>query len=141
MKAISLWQPWASLWVGGPKIHETRHWYTPVRGWIAVHAAKRREKIDQFDALSIVCDRAFGDCWRSDLPYGAIIGMVEIEDVYSTWKNGESQHEDEDDLICGDFSPGRYVWRRGSFVKFTTPVPFAGKQSWFDVPTSIAIAP
>jgi hypothetical protein len=43
MKAISLWQPWASLWVSGRKIHETRSWRTRHRGWLAVHAARRIE--------------------------------------------------------------------------------------------------
>jgi activating signal cointegrator 1 len=41
MKAISLWQPWASLWFTDSKIHETRHWSTRHRGPLYVHAAKR----------------------------------------------------------------------------------------------------
>lgn len=48
MRAISLWQPWASLWLSGFKVHETRHWHI-TRQWkdwnpgdrMAVHAAKR----------------------------------------------------------------------------------------------------
>jgi hypothetical protein len=40
MKAISLWQPWASLWCSPRKIHETRHWPTNNRGWMLVHAAQ-----------------------------------------------------------------------------------------------------
>ena len=39
MKAITVWQPWASLWACGAKQFETRPWATKYRGPIAIHAA------------------------------------------------------------------------------------------------------
>src|SRR3546814_21127441 len=41
VKAISLWQPWASAIALGHKSIETRHWPTKYRGELAIHAAKR----------------------------------------------------------------------------------------------------
>lgn len=44
MKAISLWQPWASLIACGVKPYETRHWAPPrelIGQRIAIHAAKK----------------------------------------------------------------------------------------------------
>lgn len=41
MKAISLWQPWASAIAVGAKRVETRSWATNYRGPLAIHAAKR----------------------------------------------------------------------------------------------------
>lgn len=44
MKAISLWQPWASLIACGAKPFETRHWAPPrelIGQRIAIHAAKK----------------------------------------------------------------------------------------------------
>lgn len=44
MKAISLWQPWASLIAAGVKAYETRSWAPPrelIGKPIAIHAAKR----------------------------------------------------------------------------------------------------
>jgi activating signal cointegrator 1 len=44
MKAISLWQPWASLIACGAKPYETRHWAPPaelIGHRIAIHAAKK----------------------------------------------------------------------------------------------------
>lgn len=44
MKAISLWQPWASLIACGEKPFETRHWAPPrelIGQRIAIHAAKK----------------------------------------------------------------------------------------------------
>lgn len=40
MKAITLWQPWASLLAYGVKKYETRSWPTKYRGPIAIHAGK-----------------------------------------------------------------------------------------------------
>ena len=47
MKAISLWQPWASLIACGAKPFETRHWAPPrelIGQRIAIHAAKKIDK-------------------------------------------------------------------------------------------------
>ena len=41
MKAVSLWQPWASLIVHGIKGVETRGYPTNVRGRVAIHATKK----------------------------------------------------------------------------------------------------
>lgn len=48
MKALTIWQPWASLLVSGQKKYETRSWATAYRGPIAIHAAMRpvRRTID-----------------------------------------------------------------------------------------------
>ena len=52
MKALTIWQPWASLLVSGQKKYETRSWATAYRGPIAIHAAMRpvRRTIDALAA-------------------------------------------------------------------------------------------
>ena len=57
MKAITVWQPWASLLVSGRKRYETRSWATTYRGPIAIHAAKRpvRRKIGRASCRERVC--------------------------------------------------------------------------------------
>ena len=40
MKAITVWQPWATLLATGQKHNETRSWKTSYRGEILIHAAK-----------------------------------------------------------------------------------------------------
>ncbi len=42
MKAIVLWQPWASLVALGVKTIETRSWSTKYRGPLAIHAAAKK---------------------------------------------------------------------------------------------------
>lgn len=56
MKAISLWQPYASLIACGAKPYETRHWAPPLHligQTVAIHAAKKidREIVDFVDDL------------------------------------------------------------------------------------------
>lgn len=47
MKALTLWQPWASLVALGVKTVETRSWSTPYRGPLAIHAAATPDGFDQ----------------------------------------------------------------------------------------------
>lgn len=59
MKAISLWQPWASLIAAGVKPFETRHWPPPrslIGQTIAIHAAKKVDK----DAAAFAEELMFG---------------------------------------------------------------------------------
>ncbi len=52
MKAISIWQPWASLIAIGAKQIETRSWATGYRGLLVIHAAKRWEHEEQREACA-----------------------------------------------------------------------------------------
>src|SRR6266404_4850893 len=105
MRAISLWQPWASLWCSTAKVHETRHWPTSHRGWLVVHAAKRR--IDDFsgDRLDDICDGEFGPHWGMELPRGALIGLVNVIACKRTEELVFNTDDEKDDYECGDFSP------------------------------------
>lgn len=138
MKAIALWQPWASLWCSPAKIHETRHWSTNYRGWMLVHAAKR--KLDDFtgDRLDKIMDGYFSQHWGLEIPFGALIGMVDIVECGRTedivCRPGFTE---TDNYECGDFSPRRYGWRRGRFKLFDEPIPYRGAQGLFDVPQSV----
>lgn len=145
MKALTMWQPWASLIACGAKRFETRSWSTPYRGQIAIHAAKK----DISDVLRILpsdlackMKEAIGSEWK-DLPTGAVIATAELVNVwniayhrgtYIPWLGGDFVSEDE--RAFGDWTPGRYAWELAN-VKPITPVPTKGKQglwSW-DAPT------
>lgn len=134
MKAISLWQPWASLWLSPRKVHETRHWYTRHRGPLVVHAAKKFIK-DLDGPLRAILDDEFGGHWAMDLPTGALLGVVELVACKET-SLGPTQASiaaDPDDLNCGDFSPQRFAWQRSTYTLFKAPVPYIGRQGLFSV--------
>src|SRR5581483_10298670 len=95
MKAISLWQPWASLWLTDAKIHETRHWPTSHRGWLLVHAAK--PQIDDYDGDRIdeICEGIWGNPWGQHLRAGPGIGTATLVDclrgeTYSGYSSSRS---------------------------------------------------
>lgn len=140
MRAISLWQPWASLWCSPLKIHETRHWATKHRGWLAVHAAKHFEK-DFPPVFADMLRQQFGASWFNDLPAGAVIGKVNLLDCLPTehvYPDGALRSfEEERDHRCGDFDSGRFAWKRGEFMLLHEPVPFRGLQAIFNVPDEI----
>lgn len=143
MKAISLWQPWASLWCSPVKIHETRHWPLAHRGWLAVHATKSAARVHELDPRfeDVIVD-AFGPHWVRDLPRGAIIGAVNVvachrsEDVKAAFMARPAPLAD--DYLCGDFSPGRFGFERSEFRVLKEPVPWKGRQSkTFDIPDEV----
>lgn len=142
MIAISLWQPWASLWLSPAKIHETRHWPARHRGWLLVHAAKRLER-DVDDDLHAICRDQFGPLWRTSLPRGSVIGAVDLIDCKSTESvvlSTMDAPEGARDIACGNFDVGRFAWRRGAYKRFATPIPYRGLQSFFDVPDALVDA-
>jgi activating signal cointegrator 1 len=135
MKAISLWQPWASLWVAGVKVHETRHWFTTHRGPLLVHAAKKM-CADVDHRLAEILVRTFGARWANELPRGALIGCVELATCQPTTGNTVS----DDERACGNWEPGRYAWRAQQPYRFCEPIAYTGRQGFFDVPADVVSA-
>lgn len=141
MKALSLWQPWASLWCSEDKEHETRDWILHHRGWLLVHATKKLVS-DCGEELDGIAIDNFGPHWRTELPRGAIIGAVNVVDVRATsvilkaWGEPIATRHYVD-YLCGDYSPGRFGFLRKEFKRFATPIPYRGQQGPFDVPWEI----
>ncbi len=128
MKALSLTQPWAQACFLNLKHFETRSWSTNYRGPLLIHAAKGFPKYAREFAES---ERALGRGMPS-LPFGAIIGQVELINVWKTenlifFPNGSLE------IIYGDFSPGRFAWEFQNPVTFPKPIPYRGQQRLFEV--------
>ena len=51
MKAITIWQPYASAIAVGLKHYETRSWPTKHRGPLAIHSAKKSLSEDEYGQL------------------------------------------------------------------------------------------
>ncbi len=136
MKAITIWQPWASLLATGSKQIETRSWRTNYRGEILIHAAKKPysqiERIISADSRKLIRDvlgLGYID-WKERIPTGVIIGKaslvncLRIDEVTAILI--KKQYPDE--YAFGDFTPGRYAWVMTDPVLFENPVPASGKQ-------------
>jgi activating signal cointegrator 1 len=136
MKAISLWQPWASLWGCGRKQYETRHWATNYRGAIAVHAAKRI-CTDIDDELREILEDEFGGHWAIELPRGALIATANLVRCYPTGSLLDLGVLNKEELAQGDFTIGRFGWKTENMRELPQPIPYIGHQGIFDVPNEL----
>jgi len=137
MKALSLWQPWASLWLSPRKKHETRHWPIKHRGWLLVHAARRIEP-DVDPDLAALLRADYGAGWAGTLPTGALLGMVNIINCRRTEVIRQESNNWED-WLCGNFAPERYGFERGEYRVFEKPIPYRGQQGLFPVPDEVIV--
>jgi len=158
VKAITLWQPWASLWAAGIKRNETRSWTTSHRGPLLIHAAKltHMQLADKIGAtayfkLSDICVDTLG-ILISDLARGCIVGRVDVvgcfkvvECTFSDGSVGPSwQITGIDEMnwpgmleaSLGDYSPGRYAWI-GAHHRVCEPIPCRGGQRLWNVPPGV----
>lgn len=152
MKGLSIWQPHASLLMSGRfKPYETRSWkpwqhLVGERIWI--HAGKSTADLDELtDYLHYA--KAGGDSdpvWEeyrgalremgfthlNELPRGCLLGTARLVG-YSPTEQLESPG------VFGNFGPNRYAWHFAEHQLLDTPIPFAGKQGFFDVPEEFKV--
>lgn len=154
MKALSLWQPHASAIMLGLKIYETRGWDTSYRGPLAIHAAKKtfREKDYDWNWFQEARKRlslAGMPLWR--LPYGKIVGIVEVVDCVPTAEIRklalELGPENRAWFFWGDFSDRgdddrpRFAFKLENVRKIPEALQpeIRGMQGMFEVPNEIGL--
>ena len=137
MKTISLWQPWASLWVLQIKKYETRswpfpHWHT---GPVAIHAAKKKVDLwedisdHHLDGIFMALNKAGLN--HDDLPRGALIGVCDCIRSAPILR----YQKDELEEMLGDWTinSGRYCWTPKNMRALKAPILFRGRQGLFNV--------
>jgi len=160
MKAISLWQPHATLIGIGAKPFETRSWQTPYRGKIAIHAGKNQEEIagiqqrikslkergiwtEQKDTFLSEMARSASEWGKAhgldgfkwkDFPFGAVIAIADLTAIYPT----RDLHLELPVSLFGDFTAGRYAWKMSNVEMLKTPYSLRGQQGLWELPPHIA---
>lgn len=153
MKALSLYQPWASLmvtrWPSGRfcKRFETRGWRTNYRGPIAICSAKYWSG----DLASMIQNEPFVSAlaphWQDEpngqkisLPFGCVLGVGRLVDCVPITTNNDrvrailtSQQnanpaEAVAELAFGLYTPGRWAWLISDMRALRTTIPVNGKQ-------------
>jgi len=156
MKALTLYQPWATLVAIGAKRIETRSWKTNYRGPLAIHVSKNK-KIDhnlwwsepfasalEGTLVHIGPSQLLGQTSTSyqiltqNLCLGCVIATCElvacqkIDDydwsVYqSGWMKGTHFFEaSQKEKAFGNFEIGRYMWFLANIQKLPEPIPAKG---------------
>lgn len=115
MRALTIWQPWASLIAKGDKRIENRDYppfSTIVGERIAIHAGK------QWDHRSLATDGG------ADLPRGAVVATAVLVGHVT---------ESDDAFFCGPFG-----WLLEDIRKVDPPVPCRGYQGAWTLPAEVA---
>lgn len=132
LRAISLWQPWATLISINHKRIETRPWSTEYRGWLAIHATKGDSKAER-EAMAVCCQRPFfgsltvgGFNNLNDIPHSSIVAIARLVDVQPTLALGRCITQLERAL--GNYKPGRYGFILDDIQRLPQPIPCGGNQ-------------
>lgn len=162
MKALTLWQPWASAIAVGAKRNETRSWPAvssghAYRGWLAITAAKRTKDDSGTDIDAILAPRLMKSLESAKLfqtigtveplsyPKGPATPLVTMnfntlplgKVVAVVWlDNCHPTHTvtvTERERLWGDYSPGRYAWMFTEVWRINEPWAVTGGQKIFDL--------
>lgn len=116
IRALTFIQPWATLIVQGHKTIETRTWWTSYRGWLAIHAGKSTDLVD--DASKHV--------------FGAVVAVARLVDCRPM-----TAADEQAALVRSE--PGRYAWELADVHTLDTPIPMRGFQGlWRPKPDALA---
>lgn len=127
MRAISLWEPWASLMAMGAKRIETRDWQTSVRGEMAIHAAKRPFHPAQWPVeLGMWLDRVGMKTWG----YGCVVAVGQLVDCVPVEQIRDTLSAQE--RAFGNFAAGRYAWVFSDVRRLDTPIHAKGSQGFWN---------
>lgn len=135
IKALTLYQPYASLIIAGQKRFETRTWGSNYTGLLVIHAGKTLE-VDSGNRTFMYHLLASGIGDPRKLPLSAALGVV--------WKGqcfrGRSviPHIDERENVFGGFEgDDRVAWELENPVAFEQPIPMKGSRGLWDYPHSL----
>ena len=134
MKALTLWQPWASLVACGAKLVENRTWkpapkliYPGER--FAIHAG-RTFGVGEWEALLDVCrERRIVLPPRERMPFSAIIATAR----FTGWTDRAEEIAEEQRV----WFAGPIGWVLEDVRELVEPVPFSGSRGLWDLPADV----
>lgn len=150
IKALTLYQPWATLIAIGAKQFETRSWKTDFRGSIAIHAGADKKSLKDiaatwefFQKTTMLPPRgtflrAFMEAmglierwpdvpvsWLYEaIPLRSVVAIAELVDIQPTETVSPAITSMEQ--AFGDYTPGRYAWKLDNVIALPQPVPARG---------------
>lgn len=148
VKAISLWEPWASAVMTGAKTVETRSWHTHYRGELLICAAKKKDKKSlellndvqwQKSLLALHAMSSYHNPFHhptgvNHLNFGKAVAMVDVIDcIPSDYFKNLCAEMYYDNVHLGDFSDGRFVWVLDNIKRVKEPFEVKGSQGFFNV--------
>ena len=129
LKAVSLWEPWATGMALNLKRNETRSWPTAYRGPLAICSAKR-----PLDQVGLAVARENGISLHA-LRFGCVLCVVELFDCVKAevFLSGMLELTEQEQAL-GNYTYGRWIWRTRNCRPLETPVPVIGRQGFWTLP-------
>lgn len=145
MKALTLWQPWATLVSLEAKKVETRSWNTTYRGPLAIHASTNKQYINVKSKNWILGNEFFFDViGLKPCPLGCIVATCNLvavvrmdEAIASATCNVIGWDEYRWDLTpqeraFGLYKVGRYMWLLEDIQFLSEPIPTKGARGLWE---------
>jgi hypothetical protein len=133
VKALSLWQPWATLIALGHKRFETRHWPTSYRGPLAIHAAKRRMTDEEHSyLLDLIYWEEIALPDPDEFPLGVIVATATLVGVHHIGVSVSPDDQTELELEVGNWEAGRFAWELAGVRPLAQPIPARGAQGLWE---------
>ncbi|MEV0090206.1 ASCH domain-containing protein [Streptomyces sp. NPDC050738] len=123
VRALTLWQPWASCIAYGTKRIENRSWPTEYRGPVLIHAG---QTVDPYAGTAPMC-RPF---LHRPFPRGAVLAVAVLDNCHA------------DDGYCTLWSAkGRFHWHLSNVTTLARPLPWAGARGLWTPPAGLLSSP
>lgn len=126
MRALTLWEPWATAIAFELKQFETRSWGTKYRGTLAIHAGKK------VDADQLAWARSAYPRFPEPRP-GEILCVVELIDCRPMLVAPDNR-----EAAWGYFGERRFGWELGFMKPLPAGVQATGHQGLWTPPTEVA---
>lgn len=140
MKAITVWQPWATLIAAGAKTHEFRSW--PVPRWVvgqrvAIHAGARKVRQAELNELRLALDgrewngldreraRPVLEAHPASFVLSAVVCTVVIGNPLSPHEVAQRNDSDR----AAHF---QWAWPLTDVERFDPPIPSRGAQGFWE---------
>ncbi len=123
MRALTLYQPWATMIAVGAKTYETRSWGTNYRGMIAIHAGKAQK----YPPSRVLAAMREVDVNPLTLPYGKIVCVGELTDCIAM-DQALIARQTIMESVLGDWKVGRFAWKLENIRVLETPFAVNGFQ-------------
>lgn len=138
IKAVSLWQPWASLVALGAKRFETRSWKLTHRGPLLICSSRyvSPELIDLAESPPFAAALAGVDPFEL---LGKGLAFCQVEKIHLITPRFAGDVLDAmaiprlPEMQFGDFKPGRFAWQLDGVRAIANPFNVRGSQGVFEV--------
>jgi hypothetical protein len=147
LKAITLYQPHAMFVATGWKEVETRDWYTPYRGPLAIHSARRWTGIEETALHRILAETGAPVDLVAQMAFGCIEATCQIVACVRVNEGGFPsvlgkcallkppfipKHGWDVEAEMGNYASGRWAWILRDVVRLPRPITARGYRKIWD---------